>query len=169
MACLPSHQLICGSTRKQRTISMAMMQLLRQWTSMLTVNSVKSLGAFCKLTCTDLEQYDFVSLSGQAAYLADMTPTSVIKKRFEKSYFICRLDGLRHATIACVEGSYCQYCAYQWNNEFNDVQKQAWGFMRKNRTKIQRCLVCNVNLCPNCLNKFHDISMQDNAKLLGRH
>mmetsp|Transcript_1246 Transcript_1246/g.2705 ORF Transcript_1246/g.2705 Transcript_1246/m.2705 type:complete len:149 (-) Transcript_1246:39-485(-) len=148
---------------------MAMMQLLRQWTSMLTVNSVKSLGAFCKLTCTDLEQYDFVSLSGQAAYLADMTPTSVTKKRFENSYFICRLDGLRHATIACVEGSYCQYCAYQWNNEFNDVQKQAWGFMRKNRTKIQRCLVCNVNLCPNCLNKFHDISMQDNAKLLGRH
>ena len=71
------------------------------------VNSVKFLSAFGKLTCTDLEQYDFVSLSGQAAYLADMTPTSVTTKRLEKSYFIRRLDRLRHATIACVEGSYC--------------------------------------------------------------
>jgi hypothetical protein len=27
--------------------------------------------------------------------------------------------------------------------------------LRQNRSRVQRCLVCHVNLCPQCENSFH--------------
>ena len=50
---------------------------------------------------------------------------------------------------------------------FNNA-RWVYGFIEKNQTGTSRCLVCNVNLCPNCMNEWHGINMQDTDRLLGK-
>jgi hypothetical protein len=40
--------------------------------------------------------------------------------------------------------------------------------MEQNRQFILSCLVCNVNLCPNCINEWHGVDMRDTNKLFGQ-
>jgi hypothetical protein len=36
--------------------------------------------------------------------------------------------------------------------------------LKQNRSRIQRCLVCHVNLCPNCDNCFHGANLSSYSK-----
>ena len=96
-----------------------------------------------------------------------MKPSRITNERMDRGYFDRRLDGLRHGRIPAVPNTYCQYCYYQWT-KFDDTKKEAFNYMCKNRGRIWRCLLCNVNLCPVCDMEFHGISMQDKSKLLGK-
>ncbi len=61
-----------------------------------------------------------------------------------------------------------QYCYYLWKNELNDKLQRDYAFMEWNRSSMVRCLVCNVNLCPNCINELHGVDMQGTNRLLGQ-
>jgi hypothetical protein len=50
----------------------------------------------------------------------------------------------------------------------NAKEQETWNHMEQNRQFILRCLVCNVNSCPNCINEWHGVDMRDTNKLFGR-
>ena len=48
-------------------------------------------------------------------------------------------------------------------------QRAAMGdWMVNNRESVRRCLVCNVNLCPNCELEFHGVNISNTRQLLGK-
>ena len=137
------------------------------------ISSARSLSSFNSFLGEDnnVGGWDFTCESGILGYLKEVKQSSMNKARVEGNFFVRRFDGLRHGTVSCgnkLPDMHCQYCYYQWSNNFNDEQKESNITMKRNRKEIRRCLVCNVNLCPMCENEFHGIMMSDNAALLGK-
>jgi hypothetical protein len=107
--------------------------------------------------CDDCDEgvYDLRSSIGREQYL-QAVPTVRISKGALEGYFSHRLNGMRHNWIRAKEADHCQFCYYQLMNKVPEEDR--WHFtksLRQNRSRIQRCLVCHVNLCPQCDNSFH--------------
>ena len=114
------------------------------------------------------EEVDLNCDSGRDDYLKKMKPTKMTKKAMlTNKYWPRRFDGLRHSSLP-VSGRHCQYCLYQYDNDFDESQKDAFEMMRRNRANVRRCLVCNVNLCHICEIEFHGVQMSETTKLLGK-
>jgi hypothetical protein len=60
----------------------------------------------------------------------------------------------------------CQYCYYIWKHTYNSLEQETFNFREKNKTQTVRCLICNVNLCPICINEWHGVEMSDINGLL---
>ena len=135
-----------------------------------TVRSVQSFSSFGNTDRErDEDEYDFKSERGILEYLDQVKQSTVNASRLRTNFFPRRLDGLRHGCIPCSgTPAHCQYCYYQWSNVFNDEEKKSFLYMKQNKKQIRRCLVCNVNLCHVCEHEFHGISIDDNAKMLGK-
>ena len=114
------------------------------------------------------EEVDLNCDSGRDDYLNKTKPTKMTKKAMlTNKYWPRRFDGLRHSSLP-VSGRHCQYCLYQYDNDFDESQKDAFEMMRRNRANVRRCLVCNVNLCHICEIEFHGVQMSETTKLLGK-
>ena len=83
------------------------------------------------------------------------------------SVFGRRFDGLFHSIIEASANMRCQYCYFIWKHGYDDSQKEDYIYRHVNRLNTLRCLVCNINLCPNCMNEWHGFDMRDTNKLLG--
>ena len=130
--------------------------------------TTRSLSSFKNATNTQCNGLDFLCESGTADYLDSVKPSAVDKSQMERLNFFARcLDGNFHASVPAAYNSRFQYCYYQWNNHLNENQRRVQAFMKQNMTKMSRCLICNVNLCPNCFEKFHGFNMTNNVKLMG--
>ena len=132
------------------------------------MSTTRSLSSFRNSTNTQCNCWDFSCELGIANCLDSVKPSAVSKSRMERSnFFACRLGRTFHASVPAAYDFHCQYCYYQWNNHLNDNQKRVHAFMKRNRTKTIRCLICNVNLCPNCFNEFHGFNMTNNVGPMG--
>ena len=133
-----------------------------------TARTMRSSSSFRNAKNTQCNGWDFTCDSGIADYLDSVKPSTLTKFRMERSNFFARcLDGTFHTFVPAANNSCCQYCYYQWSNDLNKSQKEVQAFMKQNRKQTSRCLICNVNLCPNCFNEFHGFNMTNNVKLMG--
>ena len=101
-------------------------------------------------------------------YLASNHGTKITKGNMAGSGFARRFDGRYHSTVKAPSITRCQYCYYVWKHTMNAEEQETWDHMEQNRQFILRCLVCNVNLCPNCINEWHGVDMRDTNKLFGQ-
>jgi hypothetical protein len=100
--------------------------------------------------------YDLTSSYGRECYLVAVPTVRITKGAMTGGYFRRRLDGMRHNGIPAAKSSHCQYCYYKLNNEYDEkLRPHLRKALHQNRSGIQRCLVCHVNLCPACDNEFH--------------
>ncbi len=74
-------------------------------------------------------------------------------------------DGLQHASLP-VTNNHCQYCLFQYTDDFDDNQRQANLKMERNWANVHQCLVCNVNLCPIRKIEFHGVRIVQVGKSL---
>lgn len=126
-------------------------------------SSLSSFGGSGSLQEEDNREWDFTTQNGIDEFLDKETGKPVNSNKFAR-----RFDGQFHATIRALPNSRCQYCYYQYKHQYDNNARRVYGFMEKNRTGTSRCLVCNVNLCPNCMNEWHGIDMRDTNRLLGK-
>lgn len=98
--------------------------------------------------------YDFSCASGCKDFLKAVKPHRLNKLRLSNGFFTHRFDGQRHCYIPARAGDMCQLCYHTWFYEYDDLQKKD-SYKERNRFRIQRCLVCNVNLCMDCDHSFH--------------
>ena len=103
------------------------------------------------------EVYNLNSSHGRREYLESVATVRITKHNLERGSFPHRLDGMRHNWVPLTDTSkHCQYCYYRLMNEIEDSDRRHFvKALKQNRSRIQRCLVCHVNLCPQCDNIFH--------------
>jgi len=82
-------------------------------------------------------------------------PKKITKMALEGGKFSHCLDGMRHNSIEARKSDHCQYCYYQYMNDIPESNREDYPELKQNRKGIQRCLECNVNLCPQCDSLFH--------------
>ena len=100
--------------------------------------------------------YDLRSSICRKQYLQAVPTVRISKGALEGGYFRHRLDGMRHNWIPVKEAVHCQFCYYHlMNNVVEEDRRHFTKSLKQNRSRIQRCLVCHVNLCPQCDNIFH--------------
>ena len=107
---------------------------------------------------------DLTNKTGRNEYLTAVKPSRITKVRLENGFFTYRFDGQRHCTVPARTNDMCQLCFYTWTHELdNDQRKETDGkkkkYKERNRDRVSRCLVCNVNLCEDCDNKFHGVEL----------
>ena len=103
--------------------------------------------------------YDLTSSIGREEYLQAVPTVRITRRSLEGGQFRHRLDGTRHNWIPAKKEDHCQWCYYHLMNVVSDKDRQHFTkSLRQNRSRVQRCLVCHVNLCPQCENSFHDLS-----------
>jgi hypothetical protein len=104
---------------------------------------------------------DLTNADGIDEYLNTVKPNRISQRRLEGKFFTYRLDGQRHCTVPARYNDMCQLCFYTWNHEFDDNQRSEKKnkYKRRNRDRVSRCLVCNVNLCQACELKFHGVDL----------
>jgi hypothetical protein len=114
--------------------------------------------------------FDITSPEGRMEWFQNTKTTSMTKARVEGDYFSSRRDGRFHPSFpTLMENDYCQYCCYKYNHMLNidEVSRNVW--MKKNRSRISRCLECNVNLCWACYLEWHGMTLNSiNAMLTKR-
>ena len=94
------------------------------------------------------EVYNLNSSTGRREYLESVATVRITKHNLERGSFPHRLDGMRHNWVPLTDISkHCQYCYYHLMNEIEESDRR--HFVK------ERCLVCHVNLCPQCDNIFH--------------
>ena len=98
-------------------------------------------------------------------YLASNHGTKITKGNMAGSGFARLFDERYHSTVKAPRITRCQYCYYVWRHTMNAKEQETCDYMEQNRQSILRCLVCNVNLCPNCINEWHGVDMRDTNKL----
>ena len=113
-------------------------------------------------------QWDLSCQTGIDEYLASNHGTKITKGNMAGSGFARRFDGRYHSTVKAPSITRCQYCYYIWKHTMNVKEQETLDHMEQNRQFIFRCLVCNVNLCPNCINEWHGVDMRDTNKLFRR-
>ena len=111
--------------------------------------------------------FDLTSSHGQAEYLRAVPVVRITKSALEGNYFRHRLDGMRHNWIPAKETNHCQFCYYQLMNDYDENERcYLTSELKQNRSSIQQCLVCHVNLCPQCDNCFHGADLSSYSKAL---
>jgi hypothetical protein len=100
--------------------------------------------------------YDLTSSTGREEYLQAVPTVRITRHSLEGGQFRHRLDGTRHNWIPAKKEDHCQWCYYHLMNKISDDNRRHFTkSLRQNRSRVQRCLVCHVNLCPQCENSFH--------------
>ena len=175
----------CGTRRRNRGEwiclgSGYMQSLLSSWSTTL---SVPSRHQFIKHCCRSMTTSTALG-TGLSLHLAtkkldeeytlwnsnfsrNKKESKITKENIHSSLFLHFFDGRFNGTIKGLPKLQCKYCNYLWKNEFNSKQQKDYGFMESNKTSMVHCLVCNVNLCPNCISEWHGVDMQDTNSLLG--
>jgi hypothetical protein len=141
--------------------------LLREEEDDLSV-SRRSLSSFGGSSLQEEEEreWDFSCNRGINKFLTRDKGRRITKEKMNGSHFLRHFDGHFHAMVKAFPTSLCQYCYFAWNHEYDKKQKKSWSFMEKNRKDIIHCVVCNVNLCPKCVNEWHRVDMRDTNKVL---
>ena len=97
--------------------------------------------------------YDLTGSYGRECYLAAVPTVRITKGALGRGYFHHRLDGMRHNWIPALRTTHCQWCYYKLHNEYDEKDRKHFRkALQQNRERIQRCLVCQVTLCPVCDN-----------------
>ena len=123
------------------------------------------MGVFCYGNNAPKVPCDLANKIGRDKYLtAIMKPSRINKVRLENGFFTYHVDGQRHCTVPAFTNDMCKHCFYTWNHEIDDDQrKEKEGRKKKyrvrNRDRVSHCLMCNVNLCQDCDNKFHGVEL----------
>ena len=115
----------------------------------------------------DNEMINFKCQTEINEFLDNNPGTKITKKGMEGNRFERRLDGRYHSTVRAKANARCQYCYYIWKHTYTAKEQDTYGYREQNRAHTVRCLVCNVNLCPICMNEWHGVEMSDTNKLLG--
>ncbi len=119
-------------------------------------SSFCSVAVFGQGNDSDEGVYNLRSSIGQKQYLQAVPTVRISKGALEGGYFRHRPNGMRHNWIPAKEADHCQWCYYQLMNEVPEEDRRNFtSSFRRNRSRIQQCLVCHVNLCPQCDNFFH--------------
>lgn len=133
-----------------------------------SLRSLSSFGGSTSLQEEDERKWDFSCESGIKEFLENKSAKKITKANIgDGSVFGRRFDGLFHSIIEASANMRCQYCYFIWKHDYDDSQKEDYIYRRVNRHNTLRCLVCNINLCPNCMNEWHGFDMRDTNKLLG--
>ena len=103
----------------------------------------------------DNEVFDLRSSGGRKDYCDMVKTKKITKAALEGGKFSRRLDGMRHNSIPARKHDHCQYCYYQLMNEIPETKRKDYPELKQNRSGVRRCLLCHVNLCPQCDNIFH--------------
>ncbi len=110
--------------------------------------------------------YDLNTSWGRKTYLDENPTVRITRRAIEDGHFRYRLDGLRHNMIPCNKDSHCQWCYYKLMNDYDKKErKNMTDALRQNRQSVRRCLVCHVNLCPQCDNDFHGAQLSAHTKV----
>ena len=100
--------------------------------------------------------YDLTSSIGREEYLQAVLTVRITRRSLEGGQFRHPLDGTRHNWIPAKKEDHCQWCYYHLMNVVSDKDRGHFTkSLRQNRSRVQQCLVCHVNLCPQCENSFH--------------
>ena len=119
-------------------------------------SSIRSLAVFGQGNDCDEGVYDLRSSICRKQYLQAVPTVRISKGALEGGYFSHRLNGMRHNWIPVKEADHCQFFYYQLMNKVPEEDRRHFtNSLRQNHSRIQRCLVCHVNLCPQCDNSFH--------------
>ena len=119
-------------------------------------SSIRSFAMFGQGNDRDGMVYDLRSSGGRKQYLQAVPAARITKHGLERGSFRHRLDGMRHNWIPAKEADHCRWCYYHLMNEVPEEDRRHYTKeLKQNRSRIQRCLVCHVNLCPQCDNSFH--------------
>jgi hypothetical protein len=119
-------------------------------------SSIRSFAVFGQGNDCDEGVYDLRSSIGRKQYLQAVPTVRISKGALEGGYFSHRLNGMRHNWIPVKEADHCQFFYYQLMNKVPEEDRRHFtNSLRQNHSRIQRCLVCHVNLCPQCDNSFH--------------
>ena len=110
----------------------------------------------------DDDEDDFFCDSGIVDVLKKYKPHSITEKRMKTNFFLHRLDAKQHPSLPTE--SRCQYCHYQFTHEYGDDLRRSNALQKQNRKHVRRCVVCNVNLCPDCDLEFHGVRREDLKK-----
>lgn len=88
---------------------------------------------FYDISTTHEGREDWFSLNGSQR---------ITKNRMDSNFFSKRHDGKFHPSIPTTShNAYCQYCKYKSSKEY--------------KKRIERCLICDVNLCWSCRLEWH--------------
>ena len=132
--------------------------------------SIRSFSSFGQGSGGDADEsivsYDLNTSWGRKTYLDENPTVRITRRAIEDGHFRYRLDGLRHNMIPCNKDSHCQWCYYKLMNDYDKKErKNMTDALRQNRQSVRRCLVCHVNLCPQCDNDFHGAQLSAHTKV----
>ena len=98
--------------------------------------------------------YDLTTKKGREDWFLLNPPdnNNITKSRMSGTYFSCRWDGKFHPFFipAISETNYCQYCRYKYQHVLTETQQTQNRTMKANKSRIERCVTCKVNLCWSC-------------------
>jgi hypothetical protein len=104
---------------------------------------------------------DLTNVVGRKEYLDSIKPSRITQHRLDTGFFPYRFDGQRHCTIPTRNNDACQFCLHTFIRVLDDRQRKRkeYAYMQRNRNRVSRCLVCNVNLCQECEHVFHGVDL----------
>ncbi len=121
--------------------------------------SVRSTRRFLLYGCIKLKvPYDLTCGTGRNKYLTIIKPHRISKFRLGSDFFTYRFDGQRHCSISIHTNDMCQFSLHSWMHVFDDLQRKDKQ-KKRNRFRMLRCLVCNVNFCHECEHSFHGVEL----------
>jgi hypothetical protein len=130
-------------------------------------SSIRSFAVFRQENVCDEGVYDLRSSIGWKEYLQAVPTVRISKGALERGFFRHRLDGMRHNWIPSKKEDHFQWCYYQLMNEVPEEDRRHFtNSLKQNRSRVQRCLVCHVNLCPQCDNSFHGSDLSAFSRVL---
>jgi hypothetical protein len=119
-------------------------------------SSICSFAMFGQENVPDEGVYDLRSSISRKEYLQAVPTVRISKGALKRVFFQHRLDRMRHNWIPSKKEDHCQWCYYQLMNEVPEEDRQHFtNSLKQNCSQVQQCLVCHVNLCPQCDNSFH--------------
>jgi hypothetical protein len=99
--------------------------------------------------------YNIADDEGREEYFKSNQAQRISKKRMESGYFNSRFNGQFHPHIPVPgHNAFCQSCKY-----FTSVD---------NKKRIERCVICQVNLCWRCRLTWHGVGMEEVNKMLSQ-
>ena len=113
--------------------------------------------------------YDLTTKQGREDWFSLNPPDNITKSRMRGTHFSCRMDGKFHPFIPAIsETNYCQYCRYKYQHVLTETQQAQNKTMKANKSRIERCVTCKVNLCWSCRLEWHGQGLGELGRKLAR-
>ena len=113
--------------------------------------------------------YDLSTDKGRKDWFTLNVPDNITKGRMDGHHFTCRWDGKFHPSLPVVSpNSYCQYCRYKFKHILDDAERAQNKGMNENKSRIERCITCKVNLCWSCRLEWHDHGVNKLGRMLAK-